>query len=31
MTKTRSDELWERFTEQWQRCRDCVLPFMQSN
>src|SRR5579862_8630169 len=30
MTKTRSEELSERFTEQWQRCRDWLLPFMQN-
>ena len=31
MTKTRSEELSERFTEQWQRCREWLLPFMQTN
>ena len=31
MTKTRREELSERFTEQWQRCRDWLLPFMQNN
>ena len=30
MTKTRSEELSEKFTEQWQRCRDWLLPFMQN-
>ena len=31
MTKSRSQELSEQFTEQWQRCRDWLLPFMQNN
>jgi hypothetical protein len=31
VTKTRSEELSERFTEQWHRCRDWLLPFMQNN
>ena len=31
MTNTRREELSERFTEQWQRCRDWLLPFMQNN
>jgi hypothetical protein len=31
MTKTRSEELSERFTEQWHRCRDWLLPYMQDN
>ena len=31
MTKTRQQELSEQFTEQWQRCRDWLLPFMQNN
>ncbi len=31
MTKTKSQELSEKFTEQWQRCRDWLLPYMQNN
>jgi hypothetical protein len=31
MKKTRSEELSEKFTEQWQRCRDWLLPLMQNN
>jgi hypothetical protein len=31
MTKTRQQELSENFTEQWQRCRDWLLLFMQNN
>ncbi len=31
MTKTRREELSERFTEQWQQCRDWLLTFMQNN
>jgi hypothetical protein len=31
MTKSRSQELSEQFTEQWQRCRNWLLPFMQNN
>jgi hypothetical protein len=31
MTKTRSQELSDKFTEQWQRCRDWLLPYMQNN
>ena len=31
MTKTRSQDLSEKFTEQWQRCRDWLLPYMQNN
>jgi hypothetical protein len=31
MPKTRSQELSEKFTGQWQRCRDWLLPFMQNN
>ena len=31
MTKTRSQEHSERFTEPWQRCRDWLLPFMQND
>ena len=31
MTRTRSQELSEKFTEQWQRCRDWLLPFMQND
>lgn len=31
MGKTRSEELSQRFTEQWQQCRDWLLPFMQTN
>jgi len=31
MAKTRSDELSEKFTDQWQRCRDWLLPFMRVN
>ena len=29
MAKSRSQKLSEQFTEQWQRCRDWLLPFMQ--
>lgn len=29
--KSRKDELSERFTEQWHRCRDWPLPFMRNN
>jgi hypothetical protein len=31
MTKSRRQDLSEEFTEQWQRCRDWLLPFMQNN
>jgi hypothetical protein len=31
MTKSRRQDLSEQFTEQWQRCRDWLLPFMQNN
>jgi hypothetical protein len=31
MTKSRSQELSEQFAEQWQRCRDWLVPFMQNN
>ena len=31
MTKPRREELSERFTEQWHRSRDWLLPFMQDN
>jgi hypothetical protein len=31
MKKSRSQELSEQFTEQWQRCRDWLLPFMQNH
>ena len=31
MTKTRQQELSEKFTEQWQRSRDWLVPFMQNN
>jgi hypothetical protein len=31
MKKSRSQELSDRFTEQWQQCRDWLLPFMQNN
>jgi hypothetical protein len=31
MTKSRREELSEQFTQQWQRCRDWLLPFMQNN
>jgi hypothetical protein len=31
MTKSKSQDLSEKFTEQWQRCRDWVLPYMQNN
>jgi hypothetical protein len=31
MTKSRSQELSEQFAEQWQRCRDRLVPFMQNN
>jgi hypothetical protein len=29
--KTRSQELSEKFTEQWQQCRDWLLPYMQND
>jgi hypothetical protein len=31
MTKSRSQELSEKFAEQWQQCRDWLLPFMQND
>jgi hypothetical protein len=31
MTKTRSHEFSENFAEQWQQCRDWLLPFIQNN
>ncbi|HEY3640674.1 MAG TPA: hypothetical protein VGL31_06250 [Xanthobacteraceae bacterium] len=31
MTKSRSQELSEQFTEQWKQCRDWLLPFMQNS
>jgi len=31
MTKTRQQELSEKFTEQWQRSRDWLVPFMRNN
>src|SRR5687768_12819855 len=31
LKKSRSQELSERFTEQRQRSRDCLVPFMQNN
>jgi hypothetical protein len=31
MTKTRQQEISEKFTEQWQRSRDWLVPFMQNN
>lgn len=31
MTKTRSQDLSKTFTEQWQRCRDWLRPYMQNN
>ena len=31
MTKTRSQELSDKVTEQWQQCRDWLLPFMENN
>ena len=31
MTRSRSQQLSEQFTEQWQRCREWLLPFMQNN
>ena len=31
MKKNRSQELSEKFTAQWQRSRDWLLPFMQNN
>jgi hypothetical protein len=31
MTKSRRQELSEQFTEQWQRSRDWLVPFMQNN
>ena len=31
MKKSRSQELSEKFTEQWQRCRDWLLPYMQNS
>jgi hypothetical protein len=30
MTKSRRTELSEKFTDQWQRSRDWLLPFMQN-
>jgi len=31
MAKTRKEELSERFTDQWQQCRDWLLPYMRNN
>lgn len=31
MTKSRQQELSEKFTEQWRRSRDWLVPFMQNN
>ena len=31
MNKSRTQELSQKFTEEWQRCRDWLLPFMQNN
>jgi hypothetical protein len=31
MKKSRSQELSERFTEQWRRSRNWLVPFMQNN
>ena len=31
MTKTRQQELSEKFTKQWQRSRDWLVPFMHDN
>jgi hypothetical protein len=31
MTKGRGQALSQRFTEQWQSCRDWLLPLMQNN
>ena len=31
MTKTRGQQVSERFTRQWQQCRDWLLPLMQNN
>ena len=31
MMKSRRQELSEKFTEQWQRCRDWLVPFMQND
>ena len=31
MTKSRRQELSQKFTEKWQSCRDWLLPFMQNN
>jgi len=31
MTKSRSQELSEKFAADWRRCRDWLLPFMQNN
>ena len=31
MTKSQSQELSEKFTEEWQRCRDWLLPLMQDD
>ena len=31
MTKSRRQEPSQKFTEQWQSCRDWLLPFMQNN
>jgi hypothetical protein len=30
-TKSRRQELSDKFSEQWQQCRDWLLPFMQGN
>lgn len=31
MKKSRSQELSKKFAEEWQRCRDWLLPFMKDN
>jgi hypothetical protein len=31
ITKSRRQELSEKFTKEWQQCRDWLLPFMKNN
>jgi hypothetical protein len=31
MKKSRSEELSEKFADEWQRCRDWLIPFMHNN
>ena len=31
MTKSRRQQLFQTFAEQWKSCRDWLLPFMQDN